>query len=118
MSSGAGKSGKPCERLTAPCLSASRVISRITDSVKRAAFFETWRPAGVGAGNVITQTPLRTDLSTRSEILSHAHETQQFRPRAPKPSAVKHGTRAALDVEGRARPSGSAQMSTNNKVVN
>src|SRR5437764_8033119 len=42
MSSGAGKSGKPCERLTAPCLKASRVISRMTDSVKRLALLETW----------------------------------------------------------------------------
>src|SRR6476619_2242275 len=41
MSSGAAKSGKPCERFTAPCFNASRVISRITDSVKRFAFFET-----------------------------------------------------------------------------
>jgi hypothetical protein len=38
ISSGAGKSGKPCDRLTAPCRFASRVISRMTDSVKRAAF--------------------------------------------------------------------------------
>ena len=32
-SSGAGKSGNPCERLIAPCAFARRVISRITDSV-------------------------------------------------------------------------------------
>src|SRR5258706_15694171 len=43
MSSGAAKSGKPWERFTAPCLSASRVISRMTDSVKRLAFCETCR---------------------------------------------------------------------------
>src|SRR5437899_2998188 len=36
-SRGAGKSGNPCERFTAPCSWASRVISRMTDSVKRAA---------------------------------------------------------------------------------
>src|SRR5579863_2044614 len=40
ISAGAGKSGKPCERFTAPCFSARRVISRITDSVKRSAFAE------------------------------------------------------------------------------
>src|SRR6266536_601311 len=34
-SSGASKSGKPWARLTAPCSSASRVISRMTDSVNR-----------------------------------------------------------------------------------
>ena len=32
-SSGAGKSGKPCDRLIAPWATESRVISRITDSV-------------------------------------------------------------------------------------
>ena len=37
-SSGAGKSGNPCARLTAPRSIASRVISRITDSVNDAAF--------------------------------------------------------------------------------
>jgi hypothetical protein len=34
--SGAGKSGKPYARLTALCLRATRVISRMTDSVKSA----------------------------------------------------------------------------------
>src|SRR5256885_15498054 len=43
MSSGAAKSGKPCDKFTAPCLSASRVISRMTDSVNRLAFCETCR---------------------------------------------------------------------------
>src|SRR6185369_6899198 len=43
MSSGAEKSGKPCERFTAPCFSASRVISRITDSVNELALRDTWR---------------------------------------------------------------------------
>ncbi len=32
--SGAGKLGKPCARLIAPCSAASRVIPRMTDSVK------------------------------------------------------------------------------------
>ena len=41
MISGAGKSGKPWDRLTAPCRWASRVISRITLSVKRRLFCET-----------------------------------------------------------------------------
>src|SRR5208337_2052823 len=34
ISAGAGKSGNPCARLTAPCSIACRVISRMTDSVK------------------------------------------------------------------------------------
>ncbi len=38
--SGAAKSGNPCDRLIAPCWMASRVISRITDSVNSAALCE------------------------------------------------------------------------------
>ena len=38
IASGAGKSGNPCDRLTAPYWCDSRVISRMTDSVNRAAF--------------------------------------------------------------------------------
>src|SRR5688572_27512550 len=41
MSSGAGKSGKPCDRLTAPWASAWRLMSRMTDSVKLEALAET-----------------------------------------------------------------------------
>ncbi len=40
-SSGAGKSGKPWARLIAPCSRATRVISRMTDSVKRAALADS-----------------------------------------------------------------------------
>src|SRR6266480_4724826 len=43
ISSGAAKSGKPCDKLTAPYFNASRVISRITDSVNKLALCETWR---------------------------------------------------------------------------
>src|ERR1700691_231273 len=42
IAAGAGKSGKPCERLTAPWRRARRVISRITDSVKRSALRESF----------------------------------------------------------------------------
>src|SRR5437762_10798107 len=64
MSSGAAKSGKPCERLTAPYFIASRVISRITDSVNRPAFRETRRVIE-GAGDVIE---LATDLHGSAQI--------------------------------------------------
>src|SRR5204863_4403900 len=40
ITSGAGKSGKPCDRLTPPCRSLSRVISRMTDSVNCVAFLD------------------------------------------------------------------------------
>src|SRR6266571_9430446 len=52
MSSGAAKSGKPCERLTAPYFMASRVISRITDSVNWLALRET-RLDVAGTGELI-----------------------------------------------------------------
>src|SRR5207342_3514004 len=39
-SGGHGKSGNPWARLTAPCCTASRFISRMTDSVKLAALAE------------------------------------------------------------------------------
>src|SRR5258707_9294961 len=45
ISAGAAKSGKPCERFTALCFSAKRVISRITDSVNCSAFAESMRRA-------------------------------------------------------------------------
>src|ERR1700731_612977 len=41
ISAGAGKSGKPCERLIALCWSARRVISRMTDSVNWPALAES-----------------------------------------------------------------------------
>src|SRR5713101_4858178 len=41
IAAGAGKSGNPCARLTAPVLSARRVISRMTDSVKNLVLVDT-----------------------------------------------------------------------------
>src|SRR5688500_9084541 len=46
----AGKSGNPCDRLTASCSWASRVISRMTDSVNWVAFLE---PRGFMSGDYI-----------------------------------------------------------------
>src|SRR5690349_24863272 len=37
---GAAKSGNPCDKLTPPFCSFSRVISRMTDSVNCVAFFD------------------------------------------------------------------------------
>src|SRR5229473_5816065 len=74
MSSGAGKSGKPCERLTAPYFIASRVISRITDSVNKLALRETRREIE-GAGVVIK---LAADLRGYTRI---GVETVQARKR-------------------------------------
>src|SRR5262249_55136874 len=43
IASGAAKSGKPWDKFTALCFSASRVISRITDSVNCSALAEIMR---------------------------------------------------------------------------
>src|SRR5207237_162394 len=40
ITAGAGKSGNPCDRLTPPWRSLSRVISRMTDSVNCVAFLD------------------------------------------------------------------------------
>src|ERR1700682_2907276 len=69
MSSGAAKSGKPCERFTAPYFIASRVISRITDSVKRLAFRDT-RFEIEGAGVVMVELP--------TEMQNYTNETRQL----------------------------------------
>src|ERR1700692_1750492 len=45
ISAGAAKSGKPCDRLTAWCSSARRVISRMTDSVNCSALADNMRRA-------------------------------------------------------------------------
>src|ERR1700681_1302039 len=58
ISSGAAKSGKPCERFTAPYFIASRVISRITDSVNCCAFCET-RLILPWAGMIMSQVLLQ-----------------------------------------------------------
>src|ERR1700683_5308212 len=82
MSVGAGKSGNPWARLTAPTRSARRVISRITDSVKNLVRWETsvgmasqfYRPSKSDAnfwnryrqtGPRITLPPLRVCRSRR-----------------------------------------------------
>src|SRR5580658_6412092 len=52
ISAGAGKSGKPCERLTALFAMARRVISRITDSVNSATLCDSSNlvAASIGCG--------------------------------------------------------------------
>src|SRR6476619_6584399 len=64
MSLGAEKSGKPCDKLTAPCFSASRVISRMTDSVNKLALRDTWRLLEI-EGVVIT-SPTKGHKSTQN----------------------------------------------------
>src|SRR6185437_8231345 len=71
ISAGAGKSGKPCDRFTAPYCSARRVISRITDSVNRPAFSESpglTLAAGCGAARLMSGSiELAIDLCVASD---------------------------------------------------
>src|SRR5690349_24503809 len=79
MSSGAEKSAKPCERFTAPCFSASRVISRMTDSVNELAFCETCRCFEIEglamAAHIIGHRPRQT---LRDDLLAGGFAFQLF----------------------------------------
>src|SRR5215212_2895111 len=67
MSSGAEKSGKPCDKFTAPYFNASRVISRMTDSVNKLALRDTWRLLEV-EGVVIFYSKERANKVTQNRI--------------------------------------------------
>src|SRR5215831_6474256 len=75
ISSGAAKSGKPCERFTAPCFIARRVISRMTDSVNCSALAESIRReilAMVESGAVIA--PSQADNGAQQDALFQGTE--------------------------------------------
>ena len=76
ISSGHGKSGNPCARFTAPCASACRVISRMTDSENCRALAER-RAAAEGMGS-----------SSWRGIVPHPRPG----PRAPLPPFSRGGT--------------------------
>src|SRR6476646_10835532 len=97
MSSGAAKSGKPWERLTAPYFMASRVISRITDSVNRLALRETRREIE-GAGVVIRvsaadlggPTRIRSGIISLRPIRVHVRQALACRSLCDKLKFVGH----------------------------
>src|SRR3712207_885941 len=96
-SAGAGKSGKPCERLTAPWRMASRVISRMTDSVKRAAFCDT-RLFVEAAGLVIVNlTASRANYPQATAMLAHSRAAGQTRRRPKTQAKTRTRTRAMAD---------------------
>src|SRR5262245_58911764 len=75
ISSGAAKSGKPCDKLTALCFIASRVISRITDSVNCWALDEIMRreiSAIEDSGELILLRETRARLQRPSYALASA----------------------------------------------
>src|SRR6266536_584740 len=65
-SGGHGKSGNPCDRLIASCSSASRVISRITDSVNEPTFLLTLIPTAPWL--VVPHTQARQRYPTRRAV--------------------------------------------------
>src|SRR5260370_33704057 len=66
-SAGAAKSGKPCERLTALCFKARRVISRMTDSVNCSAFAESMRRAICAMEDSVAVIKLKSKVYGRRE---------------------------------------------------
>src|SRR6478672_10112672 len=79
-SSGAGKSGKPWARLTAPWAIARRFISRMTDSVNREAL-ALMRPVAVVVASVT-----RPSLGRRFE---RERLERDRKPRAASPGALE-----------------------------
>src|SRR5437016_13886798 len=69
------KSGKPCDKLTASNSCASRVISRITDSVNCVAFFD---PLGFNMYKTLSFTTEDTEDIQRG-ILSFRKELSRVR---------------------------------------
>src|ERR1700720_103155 len=72
-SAGAAKSGKPCERFTALCFIASRVISRITDSVNCSALAEIMRReiCAIFASGLLIDLRLASASNVRTIRLRH-----------------------------------------------
>src|SRR5689334_12146117 len=71
ISAGAGKSGKPCARLTASYIIAFRVISRITDSVKCATLPLRKDFVGVATSAIVGET-IRSGGGLATADLDHA----------------------------------------------
>src|SRR6185369_12228873 len=90
-STGQEKSGNPWARLTAPCTTASRVMSLITDSVKVDAFADTRAAAGIrpGAGTADCEGSIweATAPSCSVSHLSGGHGPRRPRRGPPPPGS-------------------------------
>src|SRR6185369_1077635 len=90
MSSGAEKSGKPCDRFTAPCFIASRVISRITDSVNELALWETCRcletegVAMIFTPSKATKSTFRRAKTSRDDLFAFGFALELLNDRADR----------------------------------
>src|SRR5690348_252715 len=91
ISAGAAKSGKPCERFTALCFSASRVISRITDSVNCSAFAESMRRAScVIVDSFMVETKSLGSGGKKARLMVMAGSGGRYRDGGRNAGAVNH----------------------------
>src|ERR1700676_719987 len=88
-SAGAGKSGNPCERLTALCFSARRVISRMTDSVNCSAFAESMRRAICAMEDSDAVITLKSKVYGRREKKQRRKNRKERRKEKYSPEALK-----------------------------
>src|SRR5258708_10949506 len=108
-SAGAAKSGKPCERLTALCFRARRVISRMTDSVNCSAFAESVRRATwdmVESGRELIKAMLlgiQQETQPQEKIKEHPRKSEVATFARDRPCAL---LAAAAGSGGRGRTAG------------
>src|SRR5260370_12199157 len=98
-SSGAGKSGNPCARLTASYCKAKRVISRMTDSVKYSAFSESIDRAVLAILSAV-------GLASAELVIIGLREGGRIYGRTPAGKAgatARRGSDAAVGLESLAR---------------
>src|SRR5207247_695774 len=105
-SSGAGKSGKPWARLTAPRAMASRFISRMTDSVNRSAF-ALIRALRAVAGACGMRPSLRGGGWRQRARVASAHRSDNFM--VPEPARSIYRSAQSKEGEGRAEAIDRAQ---------
>src|SRR5260370_41331396 len=106
-SAGAAKSGKPCERLTALCFRARRVISRMTDSVNCSAFAESVRRATwdmVESGRELIK-PMLLGIQQETQPQEKIKKASES-PRPPHLPVICLCTRLAAGSGGRGRTAG------------
>src|SRR5687767_8915888 len=96
IGSGIGKSGKPCARLIAPYWFETRVISRITDSVKVLALLAVAARLDVCCLSIITLSP---GLQQEIDLTNHT----AFRSCARTPQTARVSSHQAIGVAGRAQ---------------
>src|ERR1700679_2193903 len=89
-SAGAGKSGKPCARLTALYSRARRFISRITDSVNFSALVEIMLRAACASFSAVGRASAELVIGVRPRFRSHWdwNYFNSAKTRGPLPAAI------------------------------